>query len=115
MNKLLRSMLALSGVLAGGLSANAAAISQATLPYEFIANGVKMPAGKYRVEALPGAVRLTDMQSGSVTLVPQRAIRSTAGNKKTQLIMKRSGQDMHLVAVREGGSTRMRVLDTRSY
>ena len=115
MNKLLRSILALTGVAAAGTSASAASVSQATLPYEFIANGIKMPAGKYRIENLPGAVRLTDMRSGSITVLPQRGTRPTSGNRKTHLIMKRFGETVHLVAVRESGSSQVRILDAQNY
>lgn len=116
MNKLLRSMLALTGVIAGGSSAaQAANVSHATLPYEFMANGVKMPAGKYRVENLPGVVRLMELSSGSIVVLPHQGVRTTGANRKTHLIMKRAGSTVHLVAVREGNSSRLRVLDTQNF
>lgn len=110
MKRILLSAVLTLAATAGAAFATPTSTTRADIPYDFVANGVEMPAGQYDLQISLTQVRLSSADGKRVVLLPASQLRPIALNTTTGIFLKREGSRMRLVAVREAGSGYLRVL-----
>src|SRR5262249_22504384 len=106
--------LLLSAILTLAVTASAAfatnSFTRAVIPYAFTANNIEMPPGKYDIEIRMNKVLITSTSENIAVVLPAHSVRPTQPSSTAALIMKREGNQMRLVAVREPKSHLLRIV-----
>jgi hypothetical protein len=96
---------------ASALSAQIATTTIANIPYDFVANGVPMKAGRYNIEVIGTFVRVAAADRSVAVVMPLNAPQTSVhARPEAEVLLKRKGNELHLVAVREPGSSVVRVV-----